>query len=111
MVSRLSPATIKRRFKCERMHLLGFLLLDHCSATYYKSHAENICIVYAYVDDFILNGNNSNNFQMQNVHQFRQHASTTELAVKPSLLLGLEIYRDKPRIIGPIITTISGSIT
>eukprot|EP01040_Poterioochromonas_malhamensis_P020031 gene20031-23827_t len=34
---------------------------------------------------------------MQNIHQFCQHASTTEPEVNPPLLLGLEIHRDKPR--------------
>ena len=48
------------------------------------------------MDDFIFTGN-TNNFIMQNIHQFRQHASTTEPEVNPPLLLGLEIHRDKPR--------------
>ena len=39
----------------------------------------------------------TNNFITQNIHQFRQHASTIEPEVNSQLLLGLEIHRDKPR--------------
>ena len=55
------------------------------------------------MDDFIFTGNN-NNFIVQNIHQSRQHASTTEPEVNPPLLLGLETHQNKPRNIVSITT-------
>lgn len=80
----------------ERYIQMGFHQLDYCASTYYKYENGNICIVYAYVDDFVCTGNN-NNFVMQCIHQYRQFAATTSPAINPSILLGLEITRNKER--------------
>jgi len=77
-----------------RLESLGFQRLHLCSCIFSKHQFGSVVLVYAYVDDFIIGGNNNaevNKF----ITQFRDLANTTEPIKDAGKLLGMEIYRNK----------------
>jgi hypothetical protein len=79
-----------------RLAQLGFTRLHICSSIFYKYEQGKLCIVFAYVDDFIFTGNN-NATTLSYIAEFRKLAQTTEPDLNASNLLGMEIVRDRPR--------------
>ena len=75
---------------------LNFTRLHICSSIFYKYEDRKLCLVYAYVDDFIFGGNDEL-FTLSQIAAFRVLASTTEPEKNYFSLLGMEIERDKDR--------------
>ena len=78
----------------ERMLQLGFQRLHICSCIYYREKNNNCVWVYDYVDDFICGGT-ANESTLEFISEFRMLANTTEPDLNASLILGMEIIRDK----------------
>jgi len=78
----------------KRMEINNFTRLHLCSSIYYKFEDNQLCIVYAHMDDFIFGGTNDA-YTQQQIMDFRKLASTSEPVKNPSNVLGYEIDRDR----------------
>jgi hypothetical protein len=78
----------------ERFKNLGYTRLTMCSCMYIKSIENKVCIVFAFVDDFIFAGN-IKEYVESNIVEFRKVADTTEPIWNPTSILGIQLDRDE----------------
>ena len=79
----------------ERLHKLGFRKLQLCACifVYNTPDRKGVVIVYDYVDDFIITGNNTELIDTK-IAELRGEATTTEPIKNAERILGMEIRRD-----------------
>jgi hypothetical protein len=80
----------------DRMKCLGYLRLHICSSIYYKYENGKLLLVYAYVDDYVFMGTDTD-FTLAEITNFRNLFNTTEPDKNARRLLGMELDRDRPR--------------
>jgi hypothetical protein len=80
----------------ERLSSIGFQQLMLCSCIFVCKEGDNIVVIYDFVDDFIITGNNDA-FTLQKIAQIRDKASTTEPILNAEKVLGMELQRDYDR--------------
>jgi hypothetical protein len=77
------------------INTLHFTKLQLCTSVYAKRISpDNAILVYDYVDDFIFTGNVASAVQHE-INEFRKCAATTEPDLNATLLLGMEVIRNK----------------
>ncbi len=77
----------------DRLTSMGFKRLSLCSCIFVCREENNVVLIYDYVDDFIITGNNSTAVQ-DKINLLRDKASTTEPIFNAEKVLGMEIKRD-----------------
>ena len=75
------------------VNILGFQRLHMSSCIYVKVVGNDMLIVYAYVDDFIIGGS-CNELTLEFISGFREIATTTEPIKNAERLLGMIVKRD-----------------
>ncbi len=80
----------------ERFLGLGFQRLVMCNCIYVLRVSEDIMIIFAFVDDFVVTGSNRALMDAK-LAEFRSVATTTEPIWDLPLVLGMEISRDRTK--------------
>jgi hypothetical protein len=75
---------------------LLFEKLHMCSCIYVKRQNGNVVIVLGHVDDFVFTGNN-NTYTSQVIEEFRQYVKTDDPILNASVVLGMELERNKEK--------------
>ena len=79
----------------QRFEKLGYKRLIMCSCIYTCNSTDgSICVVFAFVDDFIFAGNNKTYLDTK-IAEFQQHAKTTIPLWNPETILGFQLIRDR----------------
>ena len=86
------------KLECEKLQL--------CSYIFIKWISEDIVLILGHVDDYLIGGNNKERTK-QFIHKAMKHASYTDPELNASKVFGLELSRDRDRIIIIMITMIA----
>jgi hypothetical protein len=76
-----------------RLNKLGFTQLQLCPCIFTYREGNDLVVVYDYVDDFIILGNNRD-LVMKKIQELRGETCTTEPIENAERILGMEIRRD-----------------
>ena len=76
-----------------RLTSIGFRRLMLCSCIYICTNESDMLIIYDFVDDFIITGNNKSNI-IEKIAELRAIVTTTEPIWNAEKVLGLELERD-----------------
>ena len=80
----------------QKLTAMGYKRLPMCHSIYSKTTSRGKIIIYNYVDDFMVAGDNKD-FILSEVAEFRKKTNTTEPVFDPPFILGVHLTRDRAK--------------